>query len=122
MKGNVKYGILRVTYNNSNPIFSKVVIEGARITHVDDRGNIYGNAFEFEINDLIFVTKNFKDMDNLHLIKEPKLGAKIEDFYVHYIMDSGYLVSKSKVKTRLFLIKKDDPRLLPKKTNKKRGN
>ena len=40
MKGNVKYGILRVTYNNSNPIFSKVVIEGARITYVDDRGNI----------------------------------------------------------------------------------
>lgn len=122
MKESVKYGILRVTLNNSRPIFSRVLIEGAKVILVDDKGNTYGNAFEFEINDLIFVTKNFKDMDNLHLIKEPKLGSKIGDLYVHYIMDSGYLVSKSDVKTRLFLIKKDDERLLPKKSNKKRGN
>lgn len=126
MKGSVKYGILRVTFKNSNPLFSKVIVEGSKVTLIDDKGNPYGSPFECDVKDIIFVTKNLKDMENLNLIEEPTVGTKINDLFIHYVMDSGYLVSKSAEKTRLFLVKKDDPALKVKGSDydidKKGGN
>ena len=110
MKGKLIYTVLNVS-NTEKAIYIKVILIGDKAILIDDKGNTYWNEFPFNKNDIIFVTNNFEDMERVDNIKGVQKGTKIGKYYLHYILDNGYLVSLKKKKEKLFFINKNDERL-----------